>query len=173
MKEQETIALGVENSRELLGRYLVGFTDENKTKSAPGLPNHAAWTLGHLSYVLHRVAIRLDGGTLPGEAFIEGSARGDTSRFGVEGVAVGSTPVHDGTAYPAWARCVAIFDGACARVSGAFRELPAERLEDRIPWGKNDMSLRELGLRMIFHNGTHCGEIVDLRRALGFERVIK
>ncbi|MGD9790624.1 MAG: DinB family protein [Phycisphaerales bacterium] len=173
MKEQETIALGVENSRELLERFLAGFTDENKTRTAPGLPNHAAWTLGHLAFVMHRAAMRLDGGVLPGDVFIEGSTRGDASRFGVEGVAVGSTPMSDGASYPEWTRCVAIFDGACARVAEALRKLPAERLEERIPWGKNDMSLRELGLRMIFHNGTHCGEIVDLRRALGFERVIK
>ena len=43
------LAEAIGSTRELLVRYLQGFDDANATAQAPGLPNHAAWTLGHLA----------------------------------------------------------------------------------------------------------------------------
>jgi hypothetical protein len=34
-------------------------------------------------------------------------------------------------------------------------------------WGKSQVPLWSMASRMIFHNGTHCGQLADLRRALG------
>lgn len=60
-----------------------------------------------------------------------------------------------------------IFDAACDRLAGAACGVPDGRLDDRVKWGAGEVTLESLVLRMIFHNGTHCGQITDLRRALG------
>jgi hypothetical protein len=60
----------VVQSRDLLKRYLRGFDDSNSTLQAPGLPNHLAWTLGHLAINLHRTAERFDKQPLPASDFI-------------------------------------------------------------------------------------------------------
>ena len=84
MNRHETIAQAVLSTKPLLARFLPGFTDANHTAQAPGLPNHLAWNLGHLALTMHRVADKLDAGGLPADVFIEGSDRGDATRFGVE-----------------------------------------------------------------------------------------
>ena len=53
-RHQDLLADSVLASSALLSRYLVGFNDQNRTTQAPGLPNHAAWCLGHLSLTMHR-----------------------------------------------------------------------------------------------------------------------
>jgi uncharacterized protein YbjT (DUF2867 family) len=72
MNRGHLLADAVETSRVLLARYFPGFTDANRTSQAPGLPNHFAWCLGHLALTMHRVAGMIDGGPLPGDAFVEG-----------------------------------------------------------------------------------------------------
>jgi hypothetical protein len=174
MKRNELLASGVEQSCMLLSRFLPGFSDANHTKQAPGLPNHCAWCLGHLALTMHRVAGMIDGGGLPLEAFIEGSDRGDARRFGVESVAFGSTPTDDPSRYPAFARCVEVLDEAAARLAGALRAADDAKLEKAVAWGKAQTPTTpgELALRMVFHNGVHCGQLTDLRRALGMGRVL-
>ncbi len=163
---QEYIAQGVESTKQLVQRYLKGFTDQNHTAQAPTLPNHVAWSLGHLAHTMHRVAGLLDGGSLPPDVFIEGKAQGDARRFGTEGVCFGSTPIADASAYPALARCVEVFEGGCDRVAKAVRGASDADLERVVPWGPGQLSLGMLGFRMVFHNGMHAGQIADLRRAL-------
>lgn len=167
MKRGEILARGVSDSKVLLARYLKGFTDFDHTRQAPGLPNHVAWCLGHCALTMHRAAEKLDGRPLPENDFILDSARGDAQRYGTESVCFGSTPVPDPAVYPPLSRCVAIFDAACDRLAGAAADAPDARLDDRVKWGAGETTLESLVLRMIFHNGTHCGQITDLRRALG------
>lgn len=155
------------SSAALFKRYLPGFTDENHTRQAPGLPNHLAWNLGHLALTMHRVANKVDKKGLPDDAFIAGADRGDAERFGAESVAFKSVPTDDTGRYPGLARCVAIFDGACERLAGALRSADDATLDTTSAWGATQVPLWGLGLRMAFHNGVHCGQITDLRRALG------
>src|SRR5262245_30560865 len=107
MSRQRYFAEAVRESRELLSRYLLGFDDSNHTKQAAGLPNHVAWTLGHLSLVLYRHAEKLDGQPIPESDFIKGGGRaGNARQFDADAVSFGSTPVADTSLYPTFARCV-------------------------------------------------------------------
>jgi hypothetical protein len=173
MRRQDLLAEAVLLSRALLARYLPGFDGSNRTRQAPGLPNHLAWNLGHLALTMHRVADRLDGqGALPADVFIEGSDRGDASRFGTESIAFKSQPTDDPSRYPGYARCLEVFDGACARLAAAFLGAPDAALDASMPWGQVEVPVWAAVQRMVFHNGVHTGQIADLRRALDMGRVL-
>ncbi len=167
MDRGELLARAVVESRGLFARYVNGFTDADHTRQAPGLPNHVAWCLGHCALTMHRAAEKLDGRPLPETQFIPKAGRGDANRFGTESIAFGSQPKDEPRAWPSLARCVAIFDAACDRLAQAARQAPESRLDERVKWGASETTLESLVLRMVFHNGTHCGQITDLRRALG------
>ena len=47
-----------------------------------------------------------------------------------------------------------------------------EQLDEEQPWGSGRFKVSELAARIIFHNGTHAGQLADLRRALGMQGVI-
>lgn len=181
MNASEVLAEGIELCKPLMARYLAGFDETNRTAQAPGLPNHAAWSLGHCALTMHRVAERVEAiaagrkptdapGPLCAQDFAPGD-RGDRDRFGAESVAFGSRPVDDPAIYPALARCVATYDAACDRLARALRAVEPARLEETIPYGSNALTVRAVALRMVFHNGDHCGQIADLRRALGFKSI--
>lgn len=172
MSTQHVLAEAVRQSGALLRRYLRDFDDTNHTRQAPSLPNHVAWNLGHLALTMHRAAEKLDGRPLPGADFVEGGA-GDAARFGSESVAFGSTPRDDPAVYPAMARCAAIFDAAIERLAGAVEQASDAQLAATTRWGAADTTIGALIPRMVFHNGTHNGQIADLRRALGLGSVFR
>jgi hypothetical protein len=164
---QEIFANGVVESRELLRRYLKGFDDSNHTKQATNLPNHVAWTLGHVSLVMNRVAEKLDGQPLPPESFVKGDGTaGDRERYDTESVSFNSKPVDDPSRYPTLPRCVQIFDAAVERLASALRRATDAQLDSPTRWGAGETTLGNLAIRMVFHNGTHSGQLADLRRAL-------
>jgi hypothetical protein len=169
IRPQDILADAVIASSALLCRYLAGFDDDNRTRQAPGLPNHAAWCLGHLALTMHRASERFGGeAVLPALDFIAGSPRGDSSRFGTESVGFGSTPIDDPSCYPVWARCVAILEGATQRLAAAIRSASDEAMMKPAQFfGGASLPAWHAAPRIIFHNGTHCGQIADLRRALG------
>jgi hypothetical protein len=175
---QSLLADAIAASPALLARYLVGFDDSNHTRQAPGLPNHVAWCLGHLALTMHRPAVRLSDpaatpqtSPLPESDFIPGASAGDARRFGTETVAFGSRPVADPALYPPFTRCVEIFNSACATLAAAVREAPDAALDKPTKWGAGEIPVSGLVARMVFHNGTHTGQIADLRRALGFKSI--
>lgn len=166
MKMQDMIAEAVLASKAGMARYLAGFTDETRTRQAPNLPNHVAWSLGHCALTMHRVAEKLDGRAMPDADFGTGPGR-----FETEAVAFGSVPTGDAARYPSLARCTAIYDGACDRLAAAVRASADAKLLEKTPWGPMELPLWLLALRMGFHNGMHTGQIADLRRALGFKSI--
>lgn len=170
---QDLLADAVLASASLLSRYLAGFDDENRTKQAPGLPNHAAWCLGHLAMTMHRASERFGAeAQLPVADFITGSPRGDAERFGTESVGFGSAPADDPSCYPSWARSVAIFDAATKRLAATVRSASTEALMKPSQFfGGAVLPTWQAVPRAVFHNGTHCGQIADLRRALGMKSV--
>lgn len=170
MQAQELLAQCVEQCKLLTARYLAGFDDANRTRQGPGLPNHAAWNLGHLALTQHRVAEMLDGRPAPERDFAPGP-RGGPDRFGLESVAFGSAPSDDPTAYPPLARCTEIYNSACDRLARAIRAAPASKLAESVKWGAGETTLGLLAARMIFHNGFHTGQVADLRRALGMKSI--
>lgn len=174
MSRQLAYAALLRESRALCARYFAGFDDTNRTAQPASLPNHFAWSLGHLAYTMNRVAEKLDGKTLPDSEFIEGgtpTGGGDPRRFASKSVTMGSTPVNDPAQYPTADRCVEIFDTACERCAAAYEHATDEALERDTPWGNVTIKLWQLAPRMAFHNGAHTGQIADLRRALGFKSI--
>ena len=174
MTTQETIAQAIRNTQPLIVRSLEGFNEDNRTAQPPGLPNHAAWTLGHLALTMHRAAEKADPSPLPDADFVTGDGSdGDSRRFDTESVCFASTPLDDPARYPSLARCVEIFDAALNRLADAARNAPDQSLARPVQWGPAEIPVADLFTRMIFHNGAHGGQILDLRRALGFEPLIR
>src|SRR4051812_30778068 len=139
MTRQEILSNGVIESRDLLRRYFKGFDDTNHTKQATNLPNHAAWTLGHLALILNRVAEKLDGQPLPPESFLKGDgAAGSRQRFDTESIAFNSQPINDASRYPTWPRCVEIFGAAIDRMAQAVRRATDQQLDAPTRWGAGE-----------------------------------
>lgn len=168
----EILAQSIESSIPLLTRYLPGFNDGNRTRQAPGLPNHVAWTLGHLAITMHRAAERLGGHAIASADFIEGAERGNANAFGTAGVGFGSTVTSDPAAFPPLKRCVDIFEAAAQRLAASVRGLSEPALSEETSWGQAKLSRERLAARMIFHNGQHTGQLMDLRRVMGMPRVV-
>lgn len=171
----EILAWMIETSKPLTTRYFAVFHDANRAAQLPQMPNHFAWTLGHCALTMHRLAERLDGRPLPERDFELGAVRAaglPPGRFGTEGVAFGSTPVAEADAYPTVARCIEVFEGACDRLAAAVRGASDERLGAPEQWGKAQLSMADLIVRVNLHNAMHSGQLVDLRRGLGLGRVV-
>jgi uncharacterized damage-inducible protein DinB len=162
----EIIAQGIESCKPLLARYLTGMSEEHTTVSPPGLPNHPAWTLGHLALTMHRVAERFDGQPLPTETF--GTSPG---QINPDLVSFASTPVDDAALYPTLPRALDAYNAACDRLAVAVRAADDATLDKPTPWGNTTTTLGLLAMRMIFHNGIHTGQLADLRRALGMKSI--
>lgn len=172
MKRPEFLAESVLHSRGLLSRYLVGFDDSNHTVTAPGLPNHLAWILGHCALTMHRAAERVDGRERLDGSFIPDAGTGDGRRFGAESVAFGSDPRATGVTFPGHLRCAEIFADATERLASALRQAPEPSLDELVLFfGGVALPRWMVAPRIIFHNGMHCGQIADLRRALGLKPI--
>jgi len=166
----DQLAHAIDQARELFARFLDGLDDTHAVAQAPGLPNHPCWTLGHLALTARRAADRVRGHDdprpLPEADFADGPA-GDADRFAAEAVSYCSTPRADAGAYPTLPRARAIFDAAHDDLAAALRAAPPEALARPTPWGAGTTTPGELAIRMVFHLGTHAGQLIDLRRALG------
>lgn len=173
MRTQDLLAEALLANKQLVSRYLAGFDDTNHTRQAPGLPNHAAWNLGHLALTMHRVAEKLDGKPAPESDFAAAGvpAGQQSGRFSVESVSFGSKPGEERSAYPTLARCLQIFESACDRIAAASRAATDDKLAEMTAWGPIQTPLWQIVLRMSFHNGMHTGQLADLRRAFGFKSI--
>lgn len=176
MNRQDTIAESVLATKQGMARWLAGFDDSNYMKQAPSLPNHIAWTLGHLAVTMHKAAGLVDPRhRLPDSDFIVGGTAtggGDSRRYASASVEPGSQPTADASQYPAYPRCVEIFNHACDALAAAVRAVPDASLDEIVEWHRAMQIQRGLlAARMGFHNGMHIGQIADLRRALGFKSV--
>jgi hypothetical protein len=168
MTRQQILSDCLRESRALLARYLRGFDDSNHATQVPHLPNHVAWTLGHVALTMHRMAERLDHRTLPESDFVKGDGRAGTAdRFDTESVCFGSKPVAEPKLYPKFSRCVAIFEAAIERLAVAAHGADDATLDAPTKWAQTEVPTWTLLPRMVFHNGTHTGQLADLRRALG------
>jgi hypothetical protein len=101
----------------------------------------------------------------------DGRHLGPSGRFDTESVCFGSTPPADPAAFPPLVRCIAVFDQAAQRLADHVLRLEEEMLDAPIAWGNAQISGAAALTRMVFHNGTHTGQIADLRRALGMKSI--
>lgn len=177
MSDSKALAASMRHADELFRRYLAGFDDENRVDQAEGLPNHASWTLGHVSVSLHRAADLILGFNepqhLPTEDWVHGDGTaGDPSRYDTESVCFGSIPRADAKAFPRWQRAVAIYGNSVEKIAGAIDGASQKMIEREVNWGKTPTTCGLLVTRQVMHLGLHCGQLVDLRRALGMGRVV-
>jgi hypothetical protein len=154
------IADAIDSTRELLTRFLEGFDDANAAAQPGGLPNHAVWTFGHLALTMHRAAERIAGTDFP-------------LAWDPEPFAFGSSPTGAAGDYPPLAEMLDRYQAAHSLLVKAVREAGDESLSRPVTWGRSSTTARNLAVRMVFHNGMHCGQLVDLRRALGLGPVIR
>lgn len=172
-EKSKALSSALRTSGPLFTRFMAGFDEGNRTRQAPSLPNHAAWTLGHLALTMHRFAERFDGKGLPESDYLTGDGRrGDQKRYDTESVNIGSRPTDEPAIYPTLDRGRAVFEAALDRLATALASLDDARLSEIQPWGKGEMRIDELATRIMFHNGIHAGQMTDLRRALGMPGVI-
>ncbi len=172
MTRPQILAEVIRSSRSLVTRYLAGFDDTNHTAQASHLPNHVAWSLGHLALTMHRLAEKLDAQLLPDTDFaLTQPPEGESRRFFAESVSFGSQPGAHPSMYPPLDRCREIFDAAIDRAARAFELADEARLDQMVKWGNTEVPLWTLAARMTFHNGTHTGQIADLRRALKMKSI--
>ncbi|MEL7472531.1 MAG: DinB family protein [Planctomycetota bacterium] len=171
MPDATTLAQAFRDAVPLFTRFLDGFDDTNRTTQAPGLANHAAWTLGHVALYLHRGAEAFDGLALPETDFIP-SELGALDQFGTESVSFGSEPADEPDRYPTWARCEAVFRAAAERYALAVERATPEQLSGEVKWGSGTTLGAALAVRHIVHMSNHTGQLIDLRRALGMPRVV-
>ena len=168
MTRQQFLSDAILESRMLIARYFNGFDNTNHTRAAEHLPNHFAWTLGHLALTLHRAAEKLDRAALPASDFLTGDGRAGTrDRFDTESVCFASKPQPSAETYPTRARAEEIFNAAVQRFAAAVCNATDQQLDAQVPWGNGTVSMANLAARMVFHTGTHAGQLADLRRALG------
>jgi hypothetical protein len=116
--------------------------------------------MGHMAITMHRAAERIAQREIPLD-------------WNPEPFAFGSVPSIDPGANPTWADVQKRFEVAVQTLARALRETDEANLDRTLPWGAGSTTVRDVAMRMMFHNGTHCGQIVDLRRALGMPRVIQ
>ncbi len=160
MGSVDLVADAILSTEGLLTRYLAGFDDANATAQSPNLPNHAAWCLGHLALTMHRAAERIADETIELD-------------WDPEPFAFGSTPSPDRDGYPPLDELQRRVHNTLHQLADAVRKAGEAGLAREVPWGNTRTTARDLALRMVFHNGLHCGQMVDLRRALGFAPVIQ
>ena len=173
LKTGALFAAQLSEAHALLQRYFGGFDDTNHTTQAQNLPNHAAWCLGHLALTLHRAAERFGDERPVPESDFNAEEAGDPTHFGMESVSFGSTPVDDASRYPTWERCRGILASAVERAATAVGRLDDEQLAVEVPWGGGKSPRSKVAVRQIFHLGTHCGQLADLRRALNMGSIFK
>jgi hypothetical protein len=148
----------------MLRKGVADVRDERMCHQHVNLPNHPAWTVGHLTMVRVNVAGLLGKPT-------EVVDKDWLARFNP-----GSTPACDAAAYPTKADLLRIFDAAQANLEAALLATnetalagphPLERLRDRFP------TLGHLALTLVTtHDGLHIGQLTDWRRAEGLPRLL-
>ena len=174
MTRQEMLAEYVLSTKSFLVRFVAGFDDSTRTMQAENLPNHVAWSLGHCALTMNRAAERFDNKPLPETVFLMGDGtNGDPSRFDTESVCFDSTSTPDPSRYPTLQRATEIYEAACDRFAEAVRNTTDTKLDEMIDFYGSEIPLYTLIMRLCFHNGAHAGQIIDLRRALGMQRIIK
>lgn len=174
LTRQDMLAEFVLSTKPLFLRFLDGFDDSTRTFQGENLPNHVAWCLGHCALTMNRAAEQFDGNSLPENDFVIGDGtKGERDRFDTETVCFDSTPQADPENYPTLDRATEIYEAACDRFAQAVRNTTDAKLDELIPFHGSEVPLSTMIMRLCFHNGSHAGQIMDLRRALSMQRVIK
>jgi hypothetical protein len=132
--------------------------DEEMTVQPPGVPNHAAWTLGHIIYSCQAIA---------GELGVEPWLLDGWERW----FAYGSTPDGSSSRYPRKAVLLAVLADASDRLRRALVTADPAKLAAPLPDEKARDILPSLGHAVVQvvagHTAFHAGQLAVWRRATG------
>jgi len=137
--------------------------DEEMILQPPGVPNHAAWTLGHVIHSCQAIA---------GELGVSPWLSDDWESF----FGYGSSP-HDaaGSAYSSRDVLAAYLADASDRLRAALLTTDEDRLRDPLPDPKSREVLPTTGAALLqivcAHTAYHAGQLAAWRRAIGREPV--
>lgn len=131
---------------------------DQMTRQPAGVPNHPAWTIGHLVFIAQAI------GEVAGvESWLD---EGWAKLFGP-----GSAPVDDVAAYPSKAEMLAALGGSEERLKRAVRQLDEDAMDSPFPdpaYADVFPSVRHaLTQVLVAHTGFHVGQIAVWRRAMG------
>ena len=145
---------------DYLRRLVADLDDDQMVTQPDGVPNHPAWTLGHLTCSLH---------LLGGEFGLEPEPpRGWTAKF-----LTGSEPVSDGDAYPDKGELLSALNAAQARLAEHLRWLGPKTLTSELPDETYRKYLPAKGHALLHiligHVSVHVGQLTVWRRCMGLE----
>jgi uncharacterized damage-inducible protein DinB len=149
-------------SVKFMEQSVADLTEEQMVQQPASVPNHAAWTLGHIINSCEGIA-----GELSVEKWLPENWE---SRFGY-----GSTPLSDNAAHPPKAELVTMMADASDRLRKALLATDPSRLQQPLP----DPQGCELFPTMshvllhvvVAHTAFHAGQIALWRRAMGLKSV--
>lgn len=141
-----------------MARSVDDVTDEEMVEQPPGVPNHAAWTLGHIIISCQGMATEL--GAMP---WLPDNWE---SVFGY-----GSTPRSEEQGYPEKAQLQSLLADSATRLSDTVRGVGASVLGQQLP-DEDFPTMGHLLLQVVVaHTAYHAGQLAVWRRAMGKEPV--
>jgi hypothetical protein len=141
-------------------KVAMAFVDGHQVSQAPGIPNHALWTLGHLAVTngwMHSL--------LTGTPSLVPSSY--DAMFNM-----GTTPHQDAASYPSFDEVKKFYDESFEQILGVIRTMNDEQLFTPTVTDSHGFVTSKIDTlaKTAWHEGWHIGQLVDLRRALGIER---
>ena len=143
-----------EITTEFIQKSVADLSDDEMVVQPAGVPNHAAWTLGHIVYSCQEIAAELGSDRWLPETW--------KSEFGY-----GSTPVPDSNKYPTKAEMLNLLAAAISRLRqsllNAGDSVWQRRLaDDQLP------TMADMLLQVVLaHTAYHAGQLAVWRRAIG------
>lgn len=146
-------------SVEFVHELLADVPDERMTHQPAGIPNHASWTVGHLTYSCQAI-----GGEMGMPHWLPEEYR---ARFGT-----GSVPLADRNRYATKSETLNELRSSANRLTQAISELTVEQLEQPLPDEHFRLILptirHALTQILVGHTANHVGQLSVWRRASGF-----
>ena len=147
-----------ERTLAFIREQVADLSEEEMVLQPPGVPNHAAWTLGHLIYSCQEIGIELGlAPWLPSDW---------ESQYGY-----GSLPSHIGSANSSKPTLLALLAGAGDRLRNALLLMDESAWAKPLPDEKTREILPTLGHALvqviIAHTAFHAGQLAAWRRAIG------
>lgn len=147
-----------------IGRLVADVADTDMTAQPPGVPNHPAWTLGHLV-----LSAQLIGGELGLEAWLPPEW---IAAFGP-----GSRPHPDRATYPPKAALLALLADGRKRIAARLSALGEPRMSRQLPDARFRELYPTLGHAVLHvlagHSALHAGQLVVWRRAMDLSPVVE
>ncbi len=149
---------------ELVGTfdYIIAFVEQSvadlsdgeMVMQPSGVPNHAAWTLGHLIYSCQGIAAELGS-----EPWLPETWESD---FGY-----GSNPVPDRGGYPTKTELIKLFADSTSRLRHALLNTDESVLRRKLPDDELPTMAHMLLQVVLGHTSYHAGQLAVWRRAIG------